>query len=97
MRFLIRMHFPADTGNELVRDPNFPKKLEGVLNTIKPEAVYFTPLDGDRGVYMVVNIASADMVAGVSEPLWQMFRGKLELTPVMVLEDLKKALQNPMK
>jgi len=94
MRFLIRMHFPVDLGNELVSDPNFPKKLEGVLNAIKPEAVYFAPTEGERGVYMVVNIASADMIAGISEPLWQMFKCKLELIPVMVLDDLKKALQN---
>jgi hypothetical protein len=94
MRFLVRMHFPVDFGNELVRDPNFPKKLEGVLNAIKPEAVYFTPLDGERGMYIVVDLAGADMIAGITEPLWQEFRCKLELTPVMVLDDLKKALQN---
>jgi hypothetical protein len=39
---LIRTHLPADSGNELVSDPNFPKKLEVVLDAIKPEAVYFS-------------------------------------------------------
>lgn len=84
---------PTESGNKVLQDPNFPKKLEGVLNQIKPEAVYFAPIEGERGIYMIVNLPSADMIAGISEPLWIMFNCKLDLTPLMELSDLQKGLQ----
>jgi hypothetical protein len=87
MRFLIRMHFPVEFGNELIRDPGFSKKLQGVLETIKPEATYFTPMDGERAGFLVVNMESADMLPSITEPPWQTFRCKLDIMPVMVLDD----------
>jgi len=93
MKFLLRLRMPAESGNKLVQDPNFPKKLENVLNQIKPEAVYFTSIEGDRGIYMVVNLPSADMIATICEPLWMMFNCKLDLQPLMELKDLQQGLQ----
>ena len=93
MKFLLRMHMPTEYGNKMLQDPNFPKKLEGLLNQIKPEAVYFAPVEGERGIYMIVNLPSADMIAGVAEPIWTTLNGKLDFTPVMELSDLQKGLQ----
>ncbi|MGA2240082.1 MAG: hypothetical protein ABSG74_12815 [Candidatus Bathyarchaeia archaeon] len=93
MKFLLRLHMPTEYGNKLLQDPNFPKKLQEVLNQIKPEAVYFTPVEGERGIYMVVNLSSADMIATISEPLWMMFNCKLDFQPVMELKDLQQGLQ----
>jgi hypothetical protein len=84
---------PTEHGNKMLQDPNFPKKLEGLLNQIKPEAVYFAPVEGERGIYMIVNLPNADMIAGIVEPLWMTFNCKLDLTPVMELSDLQKGLQ----
>ena len=93
MKFLVRLHMPTEHGNRMLQDPNFQNKLEDMLNQIKPEAVYFTPVEGERGIYMIVNLASADMLARTFEPLWQALNCKLDLTPVMELSDLKKGLQ----
>ena len=93
MKFLLRLHMPTEYGNKMLQDPNFPKILEGVLNQIKPEAVYFTPFEGERGIYMIVNLSSADMIATISEPLWNTFNCKLDLQPVMELKDLQQGLQ----
>jgi hypothetical protein len=84
---------PTEFGNKLLQDPNFPKKLEGVISQIKPEAVYFTPIDGERGIYMIVDLPSADMIATISEPLWMMFNCKLDLQPLMEMKDLQQGLQ----
>jgi hypothetical protein len=94
MKFLLRLHMPTEYGNKMLQDPNFPKKLEGVLNQIKPDAVYFSPIDGERGIYMVVNLPSADMIATISEPLWITFNCKLDFEPLMELADLQKGPQN---
>jgi len=93
MKFLLRLHMPTESGNKMLQDPNFPKKLESVLNQVKPEAVYFAPIEGERGIYMIVNLPSADMIAGIAEPLWTTFNCKLDLTPVMELSDLQTGLQ----
>ncbi len=93
MKFMLRLHMPTESGNKMLQDPNFPKKLEGVLNQIKPEAVYFAPIEGERGIIMIVNLPSADMIAGIAEPLWMTFNCKLDLTPLMELSDLQKGLQ----
>jgi hypothetical protein len=77
----------------MLQDPSFPKILEGVLNQIKPEAVYFTPFEGERGIYMIVNLPSADMIATIGEPLWIMFNCKLDIQPLMELKDLQQGLQ----
>jgi hypothetical protein len=84
---------PTEHGNKMLQDPNFPKKLEGVISQIKPEAVYFTPVEGERGIIMIVNLPSADMIATISEPLWMMFNCKLDLQPLMELKDLQQGLQ----
>jgi hypothetical protein len=94
MKFLLRLRMPTEHGNKMLQDPNFPKKLEGILNQIKPEAVYFSPMDGERGIYLVVNLPSADMIATIVEPLWMTFNCKLDLEPLMELADLQKGLQN---
>lgn len=77
----------------MLQDPNFPQKLESVLKQVKPEATYFTSIEGERGIYMIVNLPSADMIATISEPLWMTFNCKLDFTPVMELSDLQKGLQ----
>jgi hypothetical protein len=94
MKFLVRLHMPTESGNKMLQDPNaFQKKMESVLNQVKPEAVYFAPIEGERGIYMIVNLPSADMIATIGEPLWMTFNCKLDFTPVMELSDLQKGLQ----
>jgi len=93
MKFMLRLHFPAEHGNKMLQDPNFQKSLEGVLNQVKPEAAYFCPIEGERGMYLVVNLQSADMIVKIAEPLWMALNCKMDLTPVMELSDLKKGLQ----
>jgi hypothetical protein len=89
---------PTEYGNTLLQDPNaFQKKMESVLNQIKPEAVYFTPIEGERGIYMVVNLSSSDMIATITEPLWMMFNCKLDFQPVMELKDLQLAISQLQK
>ena len=59
MKFLVRAKIPAEAGNKMVQDPNFLKNLEEYMNKVKPEAAYFLPLDGDRAMAFILNIALA--------------------------------------
>jgi hypothetical protein len=74
----------------MLQDPNFSNKIERVLNQIKPEAVYFALAEGERGIYLIVNLPSDEMMGTVIEPLWTIFNCKshINFTPVMELSDI---------
>jgi len=76
----------------MLQDPNFSNKIERVLNQIKPEAVYFALAEGERGIYLIVNLPSDEMMGTVIEPLWTIFNCKshINFTPVMELSDIQK-------
>jgi len=93
MRFFIRAQISTDTGNRIVKNPKFIQNLEDYIKTVNAEASYFFEAGGDRTFAFIVNLESADMIPSVAEPLFQEFGAKVEFHPVMVFEDLKKALE----
>ena len=94
MRFLVRALIPTEAGNKMVKDPKFMQNLEDYMKKVKPEASYFFEIGGDRTFAFIVNIDSVDMIPSVAEPLFQDIGAKVEFHPVMVFEDLKKAIGN---
>ena len=91
MRFLLYVQIPAEAGNSIVQDPNFLQKIEGYINNVKAEAAYFGPSNGNRTMFFIVNMDTSDMIPMVLEPLFQEFKAKVEVHPLMTLDDLKKA------
>ena len=93
MRFLVRAQISTDAGNRIVKNPNFIQNLEDYIEKVNAEASYFFEAGGDRTFVFIMNLESADMIPSVAEPLFQDFGAKVEFHPVMVFEDLKKALE----
>ena len=91
MRFLVKATIPVDAGNALVRDPNFGKRLEEIIQDVKPEAVYFAAEGGQRTVYFIANVADASQTPAIAEPLWLSFSADVEFTPLMNQADMAKA------
>jgi len=77
----------------MIQDPNGFKLLENYFAKVKPEAVYFTEEGGDRTVLFVVEMASADMMPAIAEPLFQGINAKVEFHPAMTLDDVKRGMQ----
>src|SRR5687767_5163111 len=71
MRFLIRTRIPTESGNKMVKDPDFLRKLEDYINKVKPEASYFMPIEGQRSAAFIVNANSNDQLPAMVEPLYQ--------------------------
>ena len=71
MRFLIRARTPTDSGNKMIQDPDFLKKLEEYINKVKPEATYFMPIEGQRAGAFIVNAESNEQLPAMVEPLFQ--------------------------
>jgi len=92
MRFLVKATIPLEAGNDLARDPEMSARMQTVLGDIKPEAAYFTLADGQRSMYLIVDMAEASDMVRIAEPLWLAFEADIECWPVMVQEDLMKAM-----
>jgi hypothetical protein len=92
MRVLVRAMIPTSAGNKMVKDPNFLKNLEDYIRKFNCEASYFTEVNGNRTMVLVLDLASPDMIPAIAEPLFQGYEANVEIHPAMNLDDLKKAI-----
>ena len=91
MRFIAKIRFPVDTGNEALKDPEFGAKIQHLLTDMNAEAAYFTTIDGQRGGYVIVNIDEASRIPALAEPWFQWLEADVEFLPCMLPEDLGAA------
>jgi hypothetical protein len=93
VRFLVRAQVPTDAGNKLVKNPKFLQNLEDYMKKVNAEAAYFFEAGGERTFAFIINMDTADMIPSIAEPLFQDLGAKVEFHPVMLIGDLKKALE----
>lgn len=93
MRFAVRVTIPTEVGNRLVKDPNFIPNIEQFMKTNNVEAAYFYEAGGERSTTYILDLPSTDKIPAIAEPLFQM-GAKVQFHPVMLLDDLKKAIQS---
>ena len=91
MRFLIKFTIPVERGNEVLRDPEFGQKMSQLLGDMTAEASYFALSNGQRTGYAVVSMDDASQLPALCEPLWFWLKVDLDITPVMLPQDLQKA------
>lgn len=91
MKMLFQVRIPHEEFNAAVRDGTVGKKLNRILEETKPEAVYFTEQNGQRGAVMIIDLADPSKVPAFAEPWFLTFNADVEFRVVMTPEDLKKA------
>jgi hypothetical protein len=91
MKYMMKVRFPVERGNQELTDSQFGKKMQDLLAEIKAEAAYFTTICGQRGAYIVVNINDASEIPAISEPFFLWLNADVDWMPVMKPEDLAKA------
>jgi hypothetical protein len=91
MRFLLKIAVPHDPFNSLIKEGSAEKKMQAILAETKPEAAYFTAMQGIRTTFLVVNIDQASQMPAIAEPWFLQFNAEVEFHPVMLGEDLGKA------
>ena len=65
--------------------------METILDAIKPEAVYFTEMNGQRTAVMIVELEKPSGIPALAEPWFLTFNADVEFHVVMSPEDLKEA------
>jgi len=88
----MRVTIPVDHGNKAIKDGSLPKIIQSLLQDVKPEAAYFTTLDGLRTGFMVFDLKDSTDIPRITEPLFQGFNATVQFVPVMNADDLKAGL-----
>ena len=91
MRMLMQVKFPIEPFNTYVRDGSIGAKMQKIMADLKPEAAYFTAVDGHRGGILVVDLEDPSKIPALAEPWFLTFNAHLEIQPAMAPEDLGKA------
>ena len=91
MRFLLKATMQGETGNKAARDGRLGDIIGSIVDHMKPEAVYFLADKGERTAYVFFEMKDASQIPSIAEPWFLALNAKLELQPVMVPADLKKA------
>ena len=91
MRILLTIRLPHDAFNAAVKDGSVGRKTEAILDAIKPEAAYFTEMNGRRTIVMVAELEKPSMVPALAEPWFLTFGANVYFDVVMSPEDLKEA------
>ena len=91
MKMLMNVRIPPDSFNEHVRDGSIGKLIADIVEDAKPESVYFTEFEGNRGCMMIIEVENASEVPRFAEPWFLKFEAECEFRILMTPEDLERA------
>ena len=89
---MLKIQMPVDAANAAIKDGRLGKVLDATLQRLKPEAAYFTTLDGDRGGFIVFDLQDPSDIPAICEPFFNELHAKIELSPVMTPEEVQIGL-----
>ncbi len=91
MRMIMKVSMPTEVANDMVREGTLGPTIEKLLGHVKPEAVYFTTMDGERTGLIVLDVAEPSDMVRVAEPFFLAFEAAVDYFPAMIPADLQKA------
>jgi hypothetical protein len=92
MRTVMQISIPVEAGNKAARTGMLGPSFQKMVDAMKPEAAYFTATSsGERGGFVVFDLADASQIPAIAEPFFLTFNAKLWFSPVMSAQDLQKA------
>ena len=92
MRFMLKAILDTEKANAAAREGTFGKTIQTIVAELKPEAAYFTDDHGKRTALVFFEMRDASHIPLVAEPWFVAFNAHIELHPVMIGEDLAKAV-----
>lgn len=91
MRILMIARMPHKEFNAAIRDGSAGQKMNAILEDLKPEAVYFTEMNGLRTAVLVVEMEKTSQIPSLAEPWFLTFNADVEFHPAMSPDDLQQA------
>ncbi|TJZ54514.1 hypothetical protein FCH28_15490 [Streptomyces piniterrae] len=93
MRMVLKAQIPVEAGNEAIRNGTMSKVIESALESIKPEAAYFTTDDGYRTAFLYFDMQDSSQMPVVAESFFLDMNANVTIKPVMNTDDLRKGLK----
>jgi hypothetical protein len=97
MRMLLKMQMDTEAGNKAIRDGSLAQVIEKALADLKPEAAYFTAIDGKRTGLIVFDLERESQIPAIAEPFFLNLNAQIEIIPVMTPEDVAAGLEEAAK
>lgn len=91
MRMQLKCHVPSKEGNEGIKNGTFQKLIDYFQSEFKPEAMYFLAENGCRTAVIYLDIKDPSQIPVMAEPWFLAMNAKIDITPVMIPDDLAKA------
>jgi hypothetical protein len=89
---MMQISIPVEAGNKAARSGMLGPAFQKMIDAMKPEAAYFTATSsGERGGFIVFDLADPSQIPVVAEPFFLAFNAKIWFSPVMSAQDLQKA------
>lgn len=91
MRMMMRVHFDPSGGSAALKSGAAQKAIGGFIEKFKPEATYFTEVDGERAGFFVFDMKSSDQMPEIAEAMFDL-GARVHVAPCMTPDDLKNGL-----
>ncbi|ALI04746.1 panthothenate synthetase [Pseudomonas sp. FW306-02-F02-AA] len=91
MKMLMMVECPNEPFNALVRAGKVGEVIGRILESIKPEAAYFTEQDGLRGGIFLIDVQDSSQIPSFAEPFFLNFDATCKFRLVMSPQDLQRA------
>jgi hypothetical protein len=89
----MKISIPVESGNKAIQDGSLPRVVQQTLESLRPEAAYFTAdSDGKRHALIVFDLKDSSDIPVIAEPLFIAFGAQVTMTPVMSAQDLQAGL-----
>ncbi|MFH8366684.1 hypothetical protein [Streptomyces sp. NPDC018031] len=92
MRMLLTARMDTRTANEAIKTGALPQAIQGAVDQLQPEAVYFTSVGGRRAGLFFFDMQDPSQIPAICEPFFMELDADVEIKPVMDLDDLRKGL-----
>lgn len=96
MRMLMKARLSTDLANEAIKDGTMPKKMGAAIEPLHPEAAYFFGEEGERTAFIVFDMERSSQLPTVTETFFIDFGAKVEVKPVMNLDDVMGGMEELM-
>ena len=91
MRMMMIVSMQVEAFNAAVKDGSTQEKMKKIVDQLKPEATYFTALNGKRTAILIVDLADPSKIPALAEPWFLSFNASVDIYPVMVPQELAAA------
>jgi len=93
MRTLLRVTADVEASNRSVADGTLAQVINSTIEKLQPEATYFLTSEGCRSCLIVFDLKDPSDIPAIAESFFMTMNAKVDFTPVMNADELKKGLQ----